>query len=612
MTPAGASNANAPHARSWKTARVRIVGDTITERLVDSVDGVRIAVYEQGNPDGPTLVMAHGWPDSHVLWDGVVERLADRFRIIRFDNRGVGKSSVPKPVSAYTMAKLADDFAAVIGEASPGEPVHVLAHDWGSVSVWDYLTRPGASDRIASFTSVSGPGTAQYGGYTFDSLKRPYRPVRFVRALDRLLRLSYWYPFAVPVIAPAVFRLLLRNARTKNLFTSGAPAGQRYRSDTAIADLVNSLKIYRSLAISPPTKSPADRYVSVPVQLVVGTRDPVVRPHGFDDLSRWVPRLWRRDIKAGHWSPMSHPQVMAAAVGELVDFLEGKPASRSLLRAQVGRKRDDFGDTLVSVTGAGSGIGRETALAFARAGAEVVVSDIDEASSKDTAAQIVERGGVAHSYVLDVSDAEAVERFAEVVCAEHGVPDIVVNNAGIGQAGEFLDTPVDQWERVLDVNLGGVVNGCRAFGKRLVGRGTGGHIVNVASMASYSPSKSLNAYCTSKAAVYMFSDCLRAELDAAGIGLTTICPGTIDTNIVHTTRFDTPGRSDESIESRREHFEKQFRRRRFGPDKAAKAIVSAVKKNKPIRPITPEAYLLYGTSRALPQAMRNAARVKLV
>ena len=222
-----------------------------------------------------------------------------------------------------------------------------------------------------------------------------------------------------------------------------------------------------------------------------------------------------------------------------------------MLRAQVGRKRDDFGDTLVSVTGAGSGIGRETALAFARSGAEVVVSDIDEASVKDTAAQIVERGGVAHPYVVDVSDAEAVERFADEVCAEHGVPDIVVNNAGIGQAGEFLNTPAEQWERVLDVNLGGVVNGCRAFGKRLVERGTGGHIVNVASMASYSPSKSLNAYCTSKAAVYMFSDCLRAELDAAGIGLTTVCPGTIDTNIVHTTRFDTPGRSDESIESRR-------------------------------------------------------------
>jgi NAD(P)-dependent dehydrogenase (short-subunit alcohol dehydrogenase family)/pimeloyl-ACP methyl ester carboxylesterase len=587
------------------------VGDTITERFVDSVDDVRIAVYEQGNPDGPTLVMAHGWPDSHVLWNGVVSRLADRFRIVRYDSRGVGKSSVPKPISAYTIAKLADDLGAVIAATSPFEPVHMLGHDWGSVATWEYLSRPGASDRVASFTSASGPSIAHYGGYIFDSLKRPYRPAQFARAVDRILRMSYWYPFAVPVLAPAVFRALART-RADRLLTDRLPAEQRYRSEAAATDLVNSLKIYRALVASPPIKVPADRYISVPVQLIVATDDPVVRPHGFDDVARWVPRLWRRDIKARHWSPMSHPQVMAAAVGELVDFLDGKPATRSLLRAQVGRKRDDFGDTLVSVTGAGSGIGRETALAFARAGAELVVSDIDEASVKDTAAQIVERGGAAHSYVLDVSDAEAVERFADVVCSEHGVPDVVVNNAGIGQAGEFLDTPADQWERVLDVNLGGVVNGCRAFGKRLVERGTGGHIVNVASMASYSPSKSLNAYCTSKAAVYMFSDCLRAELDAAGIGLTTICPGTVDTNIVHTTRFDAPRRSDEGIESRREQLEKQFGRRRFGPDKAAKAIVSAVKKNKPIRPITPEAYLLYGTSRALPQAMRNAARVKLV
>ncbi|MBS2091084.1 SDR family NAD(P)-dependent oxidoreductase, partial [Klebsiella pneumoniae] len=109
--------------------------------------------------------------------------------------------------------------------------------------------------------------------------------------------------------------------------------------------------------------------------------------------------------------------------------------SANLLRAQVGRPRGYFGDTLVSVTGAGSGIGRETALAFAREGAEIVISDIDEATVKDTAAEIAARGGIAYPYVLDVSDAEAVEAFAERVSAEHGVPDIVVNNAGIGQAG---------------------------------------------------------------------------------------------------------------------------------------------------------------------------------
>src|SRR5690242_13072904 len=123
------------------------------QRFVDSADGTRIAVYEQGNPDRPTLVMAHGWPDSHVLLDGVVAELGDRFRIVRNDNRGAGASDVPKPVSAYTKERFADDLSAVLDELSPGVPAHVLAHDLGSVGVWEYLSRPGSAERVASFTS---------------------------------------------------------------------------------------------------------------------------------------------------------------------------------------------------------------------------------------------------------------------------------------------------------------------------------------------------------------------------------------------------------------------------------------------------------------------------
>ena len=81
-----------------------------------------------------------------------------------------------------------------------------------------------------------------------------------------------------------------------------------------------------------------DHYMDVPVQVIVNTKDPFVRPHVYADTHKWVPRLWRRDIRAGHWSPMSHPAAIAQSVHELVDFLEGKPASRSLLRAQVGRR----------------------------------------------------------------------------------------------------------------------------------------------------------------------------------------------------------------------------------------------------------------------------------
>ncbi|MGH3525538.1 MAG: SDR family NAD(P)-dependent oxidoreductase, partial [Mycobacterium sp.] len=160
--------------------------------------------------------------------------------------------------------------------------------------------------------------------------------------------------------------------------------------------------------------------------------------------------------------------------------------------------------------------------------------------------------------------------------------------------------------------FGGVANGCRAFARRLVDRGTGGHIVNVSSMAAYAPLHSMSAYSTSKAAVYMFSDCLRAELDSAGVGLTTICPGFIDTNIVHTTRIDAPPGKLERAAKRRAQLEKMFALRHYGPDKVAKAIVSAVKKNKAVRPVAPEAYLLYGTSRLAPQVLRSAARGRII
>jgi NAD(P)-dependent dehydrogenase (short-subunit alcohol dehydrogenase family)/pimeloyl-ACP methyl ester carboxylesterase len=584
------------------------------QQFVDSADDVRIAVYEEGNPDGPTVVLVHGFPDSHVLWDGVVPLLAERFRIIRYDNRGVGLSAAPKPVSAYTMARFADDFAAVTGELSPGGPVHVLAHDWGSVGIWEYLKRPGASDRVASFTSVSGPSQEQLVDYIFAGLRQPWRPRRFARSISQALRLTYMILFSIPVLAPLLLRAALSVPALRRNAVDNIPDEQIHHSANFARDAARSVKTYPANYFrSFSGRGQGISVVDVPVQLIVNTRDKYVRPYGYDVTARWVPRLWRRDIKAGHFSPMSHPQVMAAAVHDFADLADGKAPSRALLRAQIGRPRGSFGDTLVSVTGAGSGIGRETAYAFAREGAELVVSDIDEAAVKETAAEITSRGGIAHSYVLDVSDTDAVEDFAERVSAEHGVPDIVVNNAGIGQAGQFLDTPAEQFDRVIDVNLGGVVNGSRAFGRRLVERGTGGHIVNVSSMAAYAPLQSLNAYCTSKAATFMFSDCLRAELDAADVGLTTICPGLIDTNILNTTRFDAPaGKQGEQVDDRRGQLGKMFALRHYGPDKVANAILSSVQKNKPIRPVAPEAYALYGVSRLLPQALRSTARFRVI
>jgi NAD(P)-dependent dehydrogenase (short-subunit alcohol dehydrogenase family)/pimeloyl-ACP methyl ester carboxylesterase len=581
-----------------------------TRHDIQAHDGTRLAVYEEGNPEGPTVLLVHGWPDTHVLWDGVVARLARDFRIVRYDNRGAGESAVPADVDAYRVATLADDLDAVLTQLCPGQTAHVVGHDWGAATVWEYVTRPEAADRVASYTSISGPDPGQLNHFIRDGLARPYRPRRFARALAQAAHFSYMIGFSIPVLAPAAMRAFLARWANRRLITAGIPPERRFQGPTFVADAANGLRIYRANFLRSLTGPAGDRRVEVPVQLLVNTEDVFVRPYVYDDTPRWVPRLWRRDVHAGHWLPMSNPDLVAAAVDEFVRHLDGAPPTRALLRAQVGRTRKPFGDMLVSVTGAGSGIGQATALAFAAEGAEVVVSDIDGDAAKRTAEQVRDRGGVAHSYVLDVADAGAVEAFADRVCVEHGVPDIVVNNAGIGVAGAFLDTPAEQFDRVLDVNLGGVVNGCRAFARRLVERGIGGHIVNVASMAAYAPLSSLNAYCTSKAAVYMFSDCLRAELDAAGVGLTTICPGLINTNIISATGFHTP--REAAVAPRRAQLERMFELRRYGPEKVADAILSAVKANKAVRPVTPEAYLLYGTSRLLPQALRSTARGKVV
>jgi NAD(P)-dependent dehydrogenase (short-subunit alcohol dehydrogenase family) len=358
-----------------------------------------------------------------------------------------------------------------------------------------------------------------------------------------------------------------------------------------------------SITLTDPTRGRRRRpevRVDVPVQLIAEA--------GRRHVDVGGARVWRREVTTGAPTPQSHPQVYARAVAQLVEHLSGSPAHRELRRAEVGRSRPAFGDTLVSVTGAASGIGRETALAFARGGAELVISDVDADGLTETARLLTAAGAGAHTYTVDVADAAAVAAFADEVSAEHGVPDIVVNNAGVGAAGFFLDTPAEEFARVLDINFGGVVNGCREFGRRMVERGTGGHIVNIASMAAYTPVNMMNAYCTSKAAVFMFSDCLRAELDSAGIAVSTICPGVIGTNIVDSTRFSLPESRRGDADTLRARARRGFTIRRYGPDRVARAIVAAVTRKQAVRPVTAEAHLVYAIAHAAPAAMRSAAR----
>jgi NAD(P)-dependent dehydrogenase (short-subunit alcohol dehydrogenase family) len=269
---------------------------------------------------------------------------------------------------------------------------------------------------------------------------------------------------------------------------------------------------------------------------------------------------------------------------------------------------DAFATKLVVVTGAGSGIGRATALGFAANGARVIAADLDLAGATSVSELIRGRGGAAHARRVDVSVADDMERFAHWVRSEAGVPDVVVNNAGIAVVGPLLAHTEEDWQRIVGVNLLGVARGCRLFGAQMAERGKGGHLVNIASAAAYAPSASLPAYATTKAAVRMLSECLRAELAGAGIGVTAICPGFTSTPIARSARYVgvPPGTEDEV----RENSARALRRRHFPPEKVALAVMRAVLRDQAVVPVNAEARITYALSRLAPGALRALARLE--
>jgi NAD(P)-dependent dehydrogenase (short-subunit alcohol dehydrogenase family)/pimeloyl-ACP methyl ester carboxylesterase len=566
---------------------------------VTASDGVRLSVRVAGPDDAPTVVLVHGYPDNGSMWDGVVAELSGRFRTVVYDVRGAGESDKPTAQHSYELDQLSQDLAAVVGEVKPGGRVHLLAHDWGSIQGWDVVTGEGLRGRIASFTSISGPSLDHAGAWFRAQLKPS--PRRLTHALTQFLHSGYIAFFQLPVLP----ELLWRTGLMRRLIEASEPA----EAAPVTSDGVHGLKLYRANML-PRLSRPVPRTVDIPVQVLAPTRDKFVTTPLQTEIERWVPDLRVRRVSGGHWITRSKPGVIAAAAAELIDHSEGGEEPRALRRSKVVAGKRKFADKLVVVTGAGSGIGRATALAFGDEGADVVVTDINPDAVTETVKLVHAKGAGAFEYTVDSSDGDAVARFAKQVRVAHGVPDIVVNNAGIGMAGPFLDTSIADWERVIDVNLWGVIHGCRAFAEQMVERSEGGHIVNVASAAAYLPSKNLSAYGTTKAAVLALSVGLRAELAGHDIGVTAICPGIVHTNITSATRF--VGVDAEEQSRRQKASTHLYANRGFGPEKVARDILRAIERDKAIAPSTPEAKAALVLSRLTPGLLRAAAKLDVM
>lgn len=271
----------------------------------------------------------------------------------------------------------------------------------------------------------------------------------------------------------------------------------------------------------------------------------------------------------------------------------------------------NLGGKWALVTGAASGIGRATALAFARHGADLVLCDVNTEGLAETEKSAVALGRRVMSRRVDVSSAEEMRSFADSVHQEIAAVDILMNNAGVGLGAGTLHTSLEDWRWIIGINLWGVIHGCHFFVPAMVKRGRGGHVVNVSSAAGYVATDMLAAYATTKFGVFGLSEAMRQELKPHRIGVTTVCPGLINTPITESS----PLRGPEATPEARAYMVDVYRRRNYTPERVAEGILKAVGRNRGVAPISPEAWVMYLLKRLSPSLVawvneRMAARTR--
>lgn len=236
-----------------------------------------------------------------------------------------------------------------------------------------------------------------------------------------------------------------------------------------------------------------------------------------------------------------------------------------------------FKNKIVVISGAGSGIGRATAIQLAQEGATIVASDIHRDNLASTAQKISEAGGRCQTYMVDSTDRDAVFDLANTVISEHGQADIVINNAGIANSARIDELDLNTFQRVMDVDFWGVVHGTQAFIPHMIARDSG-HIVNISSIFGWIGVPKQAAYNSAKFAVFGFTEAVRQDMAGSQVKVSCVHPGGIDTPIARNAILPQGQDSDADREEMATRFKDMVH---STPAQAAETIVRGIKKGKP-------------------------------
>ena len=255
-----------------------------------------------------------------------------------------------------------------------------------------------------------------------------------------------------------------------------------------------------------------------------------------------------------------------------------------------------FKDKICVITGAGSGIGAACARAMAAEGAFIIGADVRMDMLNAVAAEVTEAGGRMAVHQLNVADRDAVFALSAKVEKAHGAADLVLNNAGVAHGAPVAEMTMDNFQWVMDIDFWGVVHGTQAFLPAMIARGSG-HIANVSSIFGLIGVPTQSAYNAAKFGVLGFGEALRHEVKEQGIGVSTVHPGGINTNIVRHARFQ----QGPEMEAEREDAIQRFAQFTMTqPEGAAKTIMKGIKRNKARILIGPDAHFVDLVRRIFP------------
>lgn len=284
----------------------------MTHRTVRG-DDLDIAVFERGDPASTTVVLVHGFPDTHAVWDGVAEHLAQEFHVVSYDVRGAGASGRPTSRAGYDFDHLVADLAAVVDAVSPDAPVHLVGHDWGSIQSWEAVLGGTLDGRLASFTSMSGPSLEHVSRWM--RARRSLRPSLLRPLLRQGARSWYTAAFQLPKLPELIWRTVMPGAFRRYLQRTEGVSARAMPGPTLPRDAANGVQLYRQ---NMRRRSPGPASTDLPVQLIVPVDDRFVTPDLLDDVHLHVPNLHRRDVAGGHWLLAVEPERVAGWIADHV------------------------------------------------------------------------------------------------------------------------------------------------------------------------------------------------------------------------------------------------------------------------------------------------------